>query len=260
MTSVGRIGLLVAAVAVVVAGCSSSTDGGANAQQEKPAVTTSASASATSSSAAPVAAGACAYGTARGAAKEVNPPTNVNPPTEGFVSVNLETSAGPIGLTLDRAEAPCTTESFVSLISQQYYDATPCHRLTTQGIFVLQCGDPTGQGTGGPGYTVPDELPTTLAPYLMDGQPTSAVIYPRGSIAMANAGPNTVGSQFFLVYKDSPLPPSYTVVGQIDEAGLATLDAVAAKGVAPTASDQLGADGAPAEPVEIIAATLPNGI
>ena len=249
-----------AAAAVLVAGCSSSTDGAANPEAAKPPVSTTSSASpAPSTSATP--AGACAYGPDRGApAKPVTPPTNVDPPTEGAVAVNLDTSAGPIGLTLDRAEAPCTTESWVSLVEQQYFDNTPCHRLTTQGIFVLQCGDPTGQGSGGPGYTVPDELPENLVPYELDGQPTSAVIYPRGTIAMANAGANTVGSQFFLVYKDSPLPPAYTVVGQIDDAGLATLDAVAEKGVAETPSDPLGADGAPVEPVEILTATLPNGV
>lgn len=242
--------MLVAAAAVVLAGCSSTAD------EAKPVVAPTTSSSTTSAASATTtaaaAAGLCAYPAERGAAKPVTPPTEVNPPVEGLVNVNLNTSAGPIGITLDRAEAPCTTESWVSLINQQYYDGTPCHRLTTQGIFVLQCGDPTGKGNGGPGYTVQDELPTTLAPYELNGQKTNAVIYPRGSVAMANAGPNTVGSQFFLVYKDSPLAPSYTVVGTIDEAGLATLDAVAAKGLAGNAS----ADGAPAQPVEIVTATV----
>lgn len=247
-----------AAAAVVLAGCSSAGNDSTDEAAKAPVTTTSSAAPSTSAT--PIVSGACAYGTARGgAAKAVNPPANADPATEGTVAVSLDTTAGPIGLTLDRAEAPCTTESFVSLISQQYYDDTPCHRLTTQGIYVLQCGDPSGTGSGGPGYTVPDELPENLAPYEVDGQKTSAVIYPRGAIAMANAGANTVGSQFFLVYKDSPLAPSYTVVGQIDEAGLATLDAVAAKGAQQTASDPLGADGAPVESVEIITATLPNG-
>lgn len=251
-----------AAAAVVLAGCSSSSDGEAKAKEPKPAVTsTTTSASAAPTSTTPLAQAACDYKTLRGgAARPVNPPTNVDPPTEGAVTVNLNTSAGPIGLVLDRAEAPCTTESFVSLVSQQYFDETPCHRLTTAGIFVLQCGDPSGSGAGGPGYTVPDELPKNLAPYIVDGQETAAVVYPRGAIAMANSGRNTVGSQFFLVYEDSPLAADYTLVGQIDEAGLATLDQIAAKGTAPSPSDPLGADGAPAEPVEIITATLPNGI
>ena len=93
---------------------------------------------------------------------------------------------------------------------------------------MLQCGDPTGTGEGGPGYEFKDELPTTLAP-----SPSGAgtVTYPRGTIAMAKtAQPNSGGSQFFLVYADSTLPPDYTVFGTIDDAGLATIDGVAAAG------------------------------
>ena len=97
----------------------------------------------------------------------------------------------------------------MSLAEQGYFDDTTCHRLTTQGIFVLQCGDPTATGGGGPGYSFEDEL---------DG----AEKYPAGTIAMANAGPDTNGSQFFLVYEDTELPPSYTTFGTIDDAGLET--------------------------------------
>ena len=197
----------------------------------------------------------CAYPAERGASKPVALPANLTPPAEGLVQVDLDTSAGPIGLTLDRAEAPCTVESMVNLVLQDYYNDTPCHRLTNQGIFVLQCGDPTGKGSGGPGYTVQDEPPVNLAPYEVNGQDTGSSIYPRGTIAMAKtAAPNSGGSQFFLVYKDSPLPPVYTVFGQIDEAGLATLDAVAAKGLAGGAV----ADGAPADGVQIVTATIPD--
>ena len=107
----------------------------------------------------------------------------------------------------------------------------PCHRLTTSPtLSVLQCGDPTGTGTGGPGYEFANEYPTDQYP-VGDPERRQPVIYPRGTLAMANAGqPGTNGSQFFLVYKDSQLPPQYTAFGTIDETGLATLDKIAAAG------------------------------
>jgi peptidyl-prolyl cis-trans isomerase B (cyclophilin B) len=111
---------------------------------------------------------------------------------------------------------------------------------------VLQCGDPTGDGTGGPGYSFANEYPTDQ--YKPDDQAAhQPVLYPRGTLAMANSSaPNTNGSQFFLVYKDSQLPPEYTVFGTIQQDGLATLDKVAKGGVAGG-----GEDGAPAIPVTI---------
>ena len=165
-------------------------------------------ANATSAAAQPAASGpgTCAYPSDGNAAKPNTPPPTEGVSNEGTVSVALATSAGPIGLTLNRAEAPCTVNSFAGLAGQGYFDGTGCHRLTTgEGLKVLQCGDPTGTGTGGPGYTIPDEAPTTLAS-APSGQGT--VIYPRGSVAMAKtAQPNSGGSQFFLVYADSTLPP-----------------------------------------------------
>ncbi|HSR24834.1 MAG TPA: peptidylprolyl isomerase, partial [Candidatus Eisenbacteria bacterium] len=101
----------------------------------------------------------------------------------------LATSCGNVTLALAASQAPHTVNSFVFLAGQRYFDHSPCHRLTTAGIFVLQCGDPTGTGTGGPGYTIPDE---NLA----------GATYPAGTVAMANTGrPHTGGSQFFLVYR-----------------------------------------------------------
>jgi peptidyl-prolyl cis-trans isomerase B (cyclophilin B) len=177
----------------------------------------------------------CAYASDGSGSVEAPP---AEPAVSGEVAVTLDTSAGAIGMTLDADRTPCTVGSFVSLAEQGYLDGTQCHRLTTEGIFVLQCGDPTGTGRGGPGYSYADEL---------DGTET----YPAGTVAMANAGPDTNGSQFFLVYEDSPLPPSYTVFGTMDEAGLAVVAAIGAAGVAGG-----GADGAPADDVTIDSVTL----
>jgi peptidyl-prolyl cis-trans isomerase B (cyclophilin B) len=127
---------------------------------------------------------------------------------------------------------------------QGYFDNTLCHRLTTEGIFVLQCGDPTGTGTGNPGYAIVDEALDVAAATFEDAG-DGRVIYPRGTVAMANSGPNTAGSQFFLVYEDSPLAPNYTVVGRVTK-GLEILDKVADQGSTPAA------DGTPNQPVELI--------
>ena len=167
-----------------------------------------------------------------GAAKEVDAPSE-DAPAEGTVDVTLTTSVGDLNATLDQAATPCTVHSFVSLAEQGYFDATQCHRLTTEGIFVLQCGDPTATGSGGPGYSFDDEL---------SGQET----YPAGTLAMANAGPNTNGSQFFIVYEETQLPPAYAVFGTVDEAGVKAVQEVAAKG-----TDTGAPDGPPKTPVEI---------
>ena len=144
----------------------------------------------------------------------------------------MATNQGNLGLQLDNGKAPCTVNSFASLAQQGFFNDTPCHRLTTsESLAVLQCGDPTGAGTGGPGYQFANEYPTDqFQPD--DPKLQEPVVYPRGTLAMANAGPGTNGSQFFLVYKDSQLPPNYTVFGTIDQTGLATLDKIAAAGTA----------------------------
>ncbi|MGA8846295.1 MAG: peptidylprolyl isomerase [Nocardioides sp.] len=174
----------------------------------------------------------CTYSDAQVSTTEVEAPS-AKAAYDGTVEATLVTNRGDIGLVLDAAAAPCTVNSFTSLASQGYFDSTSCHRLTTAGIFVVQCGDPDGTGAGGPGYSFADEL-------------SGAETYPAGTLAMANAGPNTNGSQFFLVYGDSPLPASYTVFGEVDPAGLDVLASVAEAGTA----DGSG-DGAPAEAVDI---------
>lgn len=188
----------------------------------------------------------CSYPAGGEAARPVEPPQTENvPAVDDSVSVSMTTNQGNIGLQLNAANAPCTVNSFASLAFQNYYDDTPCHRLTTgDSLQVLQCGDPTGQGTGGPGYQYGNEFPTDQ--YGDDPTAGSPVLYPRGTVAMANAGPDTNGSQFFLVYGDSQLPPDYTVFGTIDEVGLATLDTIAAAG-----AEGGGSDGPPALPTTL---------
>jgi peptidyl-prolyl cis-trans isomerase B (cyclophilin B) len=181
----------------------------------------------------------CQYpATTEPASKPVKPPQNGRIPTDpALIRATIETTPGPIGLELDNGKTPCTVNNFTSLAKQGFFDNTKCHRLTTTPeLKVLQCGDPTGSGTGGPGYRFPNEYPTNQY-RLTDPALKTPVLYPRGTLAMANSGPGTNGSQFFLVYEDSVMPPTYTVFGTVDGPGLATLDMVAAGGVAGGSDD-----------------------
>lgn len=164
--------------------------------------------------------------------RDVQAPTGEQP-RRGTAQIALTLDRGEVPLTLDREKAPCNVASFVGLTEQKYFDDTPCHRLVDikeePGMSVLQCGDPSGTGQGGPGYTIVDEKPTDLAP---ETGGTGTVIYPRGTVAMAKSQmPDSAGSQFFLVIADSALPPEYSVVGTIAEPGLKVLDAIAKDGV-----------------------------
>ncbi|MCW2742246.1 MAG: ppiB2 [Blastococcus sp.] len=161
---------------------------------------------------------------------------------EGTSTLLMSTDQGDLTLTLDRAKAPCAAASFTFLAQQKFFDGSTCHRLVNEETFgVLQCGDPTGTGSGGPTYKYAEEV-------------TPDTTYPKGTIAMAKTSqPNTTGSQFFLCFVDTQLPPEYTVVGTVDDAGLAVLEKVAAGGikdVGPTG------DGAPAIPVTIKTMTV----
>ncbi|MFS4094975.1 peptidylprolyl isomerase [Streptomyces sp. AF1A] len=164
--------------------------------------------------------------------------------TSAKYTMKLATTCGDIDIALKTAAAPHTVNSFDFLAGQGFFDHTKCHRLTTQGIYVLQCGDPSGTGSGGPGYTIPDEN--------LKDKSLKANSYPAGTVAMANTGQkHSGGSQFFLVYKDSPLPPNYTPFGTIDAAGLKVLDKIAAAGESTGAGD-----GAPNATVVINKATV----
>jgi peptidyl-prolyl cis-trans isomerase B (cyclophilin B) len=190
----------------------------------------------------------CAYPTTNEPASKPNTPPRTGrvPTSPAEVSASLSTDRGNVGLQLDNAKAPCTVNSFASLAQQGYFDGTPCHRLTTTPrLGVLQCGDPTGTGAGGPGYRFANEYPTNQY-RLSDPALKTPVTYPRGTLAMANAGSGTNGSQFFLVYADSMLPPTYTAFGTIDATGLTTLDRISAAGV-----DGAVDDGEPAMSVTI---------
>ena len=191
-----------------------------------------------SPSASPLPPGSCLYTpTTDPASKPAPLPPAQDVEDEQAYTATLSTSQGPIVLELDSAAAPCTVNSFVSLAQAGYFADTSCHRLVTGGTTnVLQCGDPSATSSGGPGYEFAEEN--------LEG-----ATYPKGTVAMANAGPGTNGSQFFLVYADTTLSPDYTPFGTIT-AGLDVLEKVAAAG----SDGSLGAgQGKPTLPVQITA-------
>ncbi|AZG43607.1 protein kinase domain-containing protein [Gordonia insulae] len=184
-------------------------------------------------------------------------------PSTGTVDVRLDTNQGVIGLTLDRTDAPCNVGAMVSLVRGAFYDNTTCHRLI--GANVLLCGSPTGRQDANPGWASPDELPTDLAvgpAGATESDGTREVVYPRGTVGMSNtvkanrSGDKTLGTgaaTFFMVARDTLLPPDFTVVGTVDAAGLSVLDAIAAGGWVP---DQPGGEyGRPKVQVVIARAT-----
>lgn len=236
-------------VGALVAGCGQSAPGSTGDAAAGPSTTTAAAPLPTTGTA------TCDFTPTPGQPAPAGHDVGVPPgstPRAGTVQVTLHTSQGDIPITMPRAKAPCTVASFAYLAGKDYFNNTPCHRLTSANTLkVLQCGDPTGTGTGGPGYTVPDENPTGLP--ALPGQ--NADRYARGVVAMANTGqPHSGGSQFFLVYGDSALPPSYAIFGTVAVSGLAVLDKIAAAGVA--SGGQSTQDGAPALPVTITSVTV----
>ena len=188
----------------------------------------------------------CDYEPTGDAAKSVRPPSPTGVETSGTVSYDLEMTEGTVRLHLDPVKAPCTVHSFESLADQGFFDETKCHRLVDSGVFLFQCGDPTGTGTGGPGYTFADELDGTES-------------YVKGVVAMANGGPNTNGSQFFLVYRDSTSldqSPNYTIFGEVDPSGIGILERMAAEGQDGT---NPAGGGVPNNPSEILKASKVDG-
>jgi peptidyl-prolyl cis-trans isomerase B (cyclophilin B) len=177
----------------------------------------------------------CAYPTDGSSATVTPPPAKAT--ATGKVEVDLQTTIGPMHLTLDADAAPCTVNSILSLVDQGYYDDTTCHRMTTYDVFkVLQCGDPTGTGSGTPGYSSADE-------YKGDEK------YTAGTLAMAHTqAPDSNGSQFFIVYGDTQLDPAYTVFGTVDAGTVKEIAKAAKAGVTPVMGAQ---DGTPKTTVTI---------
>lgn len=147
---------------------------------------------------------------------EVDPMTFDTPEAMGIeadtaATATITTSCGVITIELDPAAAPETVNSFAFLAGQGYFDGSVSHRIAPG--FVMQAGDPTATGTGGPGYFLPDEFPA------------DDFVYERGTVAMANAGAGTTGSQFFIMVDDGSLPPQYSVFGTVTE-GMDVLDTI----------------------------------
>jgi peptidyl-prolyl cis-trans isomerase B (cyclophilin B) len=177
------------------------------------------------------------------------PPTSGETRT-GTEPMTLTTDQGTIAISLNLAKAPCAGSSFKYLAGKNFFNNTICHRLTTSGIFVLQCGDPKGTGSGGPAYAFADEnlpvpsasppapasaaasgsaSPTGAASPTPSASAPTLVTYAKGTVAMANSGPDTNGSQFFIVYQDSQMQPNYSVIGTVTS-GMDVVDKVAAGG------------------------------
>jgi peptidyl-prolyl cis-trans isomerase B (cyclophilin B) len=202
--------------------------------------TPSASASATTSASAQAEpATTCSYQASGTAARKVGLPP-AKPDDKASYQATIRTNRGDVVIDLLNSKATCTVNSFVYLAAKKYFSSTRCHRLTTIDPYVLQCGDPTGTGSGGPGYDFASENLTGAK-------------YPQGTVAMANTGaPDTNGSQFFIVYKNSKLAASYTPFGEVVK-GLGIIQNVAKAG-----SDNANGsgDGHPKEKVVIESVTI----
>lgn len=251
LSVIGIIAVLVVAtgvgVAAAVGAFSSPKAPSAAAGSHSPSATPSASVtpSATPSpgTTAALVNGKCVYTPSGTAARKVSLP-RARPDRKATYVATIATNRGNIVIDLLNSKAPCTVNSFVSLADQKFFNNTPCPRLTTatSGLYILQCGDPTGTGLGGPGYAFYTE---NLA----------GATYPAGTVAMARSlsSQDSNGSQFFLVYKKTPLPPSYTPFGTI-ASGLNILQNVAKRGFGPPLNSAGG--GAPKEKVEIDSVTI----
>jgi len=220
----------IAILALALTGCGGSSSGGSDQLKSTPPPTSSAPASA---------AGCQTPSSAKPSQEQFSSEPKLTIAKSDYTA-NIVTNCGTIVVTLDGKNAPHTVNSFAFLAGKHFFDNSPCHRLTTSGIYVLQCGDPTGSGSGGPGYTIPDENLT-------------GATYPAGTLAMANTGqPHTGGSQFFFCYANTSLPPQYTPFGTVAQ-GLDVLKKIAAAGSTPPG------DGKPNQPVVIESFTVTKG-
>jgi peptidyl-prolyl cis-trans isomerase B (cyclophilin B) len=246
------IGLAVACVLGLIAGLAIAFTGGSTpAAAKKPAATPSASATATTSAAAVTEpATHCAYTSTESSGKPSLPTTAPN--YKAAYTATINTNVGKIAINLLNSKATCTVNSFVHLAETNFWNNTQCHRVSdSEGLYMLQCGDPTAAasqklscssttlGTGGPGYQFADEN-------------LKGATYKAGTVAMANGGANTNGSQFFLVFKDTTLSPGYTPFGTITS-GLDILQNVAKAGTTCTFSS---GGGVPKEKVVINSVTI----
>jgi peptidyl-prolyl cis-trans isomerase B (cyclophilin B) len=209
----GAVGVL---AAIGVGGYFLFGAGGGKSAAASPSASPSAAASSSAAAAVAEPAHHCTYTPSGTAARKVSLPP-ASPDYKASYQATIATNRGTIVIDLLNSKATCTVNSFAHLAGQKYFNNTNCHRLTTSGIYVLQCGDPTGTGSGTPGYGFANENLT-------------GATYSAGTVAMANTGqPNSNGSQFFLVYKNSPLPASYTPFGRITQ-GLAVVSDIAKAG------------------------------
>lgn len=214
--------LLLLAAALLLAGCGSSDDsGGSDSTSDDTSESTADSNSADSASTDDV--------TARDGAYDAPPTLKLDP--KKTYTVRVKTSKGSFDIKVDPKAAPLAAANFVFLVKEGFYDGVVFHRILKD--FMVQTGDPAGTGMGGPGYSIKDD------PVKGD--------YERGTVAMANAGPDTGGSQFFIVHGstvDQTLPKDYVIFGSVDDAGMKTIDKIAAVEV------QAGPTGEPSQPVE----------
>jgi peptidyl-prolyl cis-trans isomerase B (cyclophilin B) len=250
------LGLIGGLTATLVGGSSSKPTASASAS---PSTTASASPSASASATATTAAVTepathCTYSTSGITGTTVKaslPPATPN--YKATYTATINTNLGKIDINLLNSKATCTVNSFVHLAQTGFWNSTQCHRVSdSSGLYMLQCGDPTAKasqtlscssstlGSGGPGYQFDDENLTSAT-------------YNAGTVAMANGGPNTNGSQFFLVFQNSTLSPSYTPFGTITS-GLDILQKVAKAGTSCTFSGAGG--GVPKDKVIINSVTI----
>lgn len=229
--------LIAAAVALVISACGGSEEDAASGGGVADATTTTTTTTSAPTETAPEItlpvrppsdyAGFVAQETACGA-EAPTPTTSMafdSPEDQGLdpdtiVVATIATSCGDIVIELDPGIAPETVNSFVFLARNGYFDGSVSHRVIPG--FVIQAGDPTATGREGPGYTIPDELPE------------AGFVYPAGGLAMANAGPNTTGSQFFIVLADAPLPNAYSYFGKV-VSGQEAIDRIATIPLGPNA-------------------------